>query len=166
MRRWTGLAIGGILTLVAGYFLWNWLFPSPELVIRKRLSEVASLASFSSNEAPLAKVANSGKLLSYFTPEVEVVIDVTGRPKYSVTGIEDFRTAVMGARTTLNSLKVELLDISVHLDPTKRSASVVLAAKAQVGGESDMFVERMRFQMEKGERGWQISRLETVPTLR
>jgi len=166
MRRWMGPTIGVILALAAGYFLWNWLFPSPELVIRKRLSEVASLASFSSNEAPLAKMANSGKLLSYFTPDVEVVIDVTGRPQYSVTGIEDFRNAVMGARTTLNSLKVDLLDISVHLEPTKRSASVVLAAKAQVGGESDMFVERMRFQMEKGERGWQISRLETVPTLR
>jgi hypothetical protein len=153
------------LALVAGYFLWTWLFPSPELVIRKRLSEVARLASFGSNEAPLAKMANSGKLLNYFAPEVEVVIDVAGRPQYSVTGIEDFRNAVMGARATLNSLKVELLDISVHLDPTKRSASVVLAAKAQVGGESDLFVERMRFQMQKGERGWLISRLETVPTL-
>ena len=43
----------------AGVWLWTVLFPGPEKVIRRRLAEIARLASFNASESPLAALGGA-----------------------------------------------------------------------------------------------------------
>ena len=54
--------------LALGVWLWFVLFPSPEKIIRQRLTELARTASFSSGESDLAQArrrAKSGRLFRH-----------------------------------------------------------------------------------------------------
>lgn len=166
MTRWIFRGILVAAVIAAGVWLWITFFPSPEKVIRKRLVEVARLASFDGNEAPLAKLSNTQQLLSHFASAVEISIDVPGRSLNSVTGTEELRQALMGARSQLASMAVEFLDIGVRLAPDSTSAAAATTVRARISGEKDAIVQEMKFSFSKMDGDWLISRIETVNTLR
>ena len=51
-----------------GVWLWTVLFPSPEKVIRKRLTELARTVSFSPNEGNLVRLAGAQNLAAFSPP--------------------------------------------------------------------------------------------------
>jgi hypothetical protein len=128
--------------------------------------EVAQLASFGPNEAPLAKLSNTQHLLSLFAPDVTVVLDGPGRRQFTLSGREQLQQALMPARTQLSSLAVEFLDIHVAVTPDKNSATVNLTAKAQVGGEGEPYIQELLLTYGNISGDWLLTRLETVKTLR
>jgi hypothetical protein len=154
-----------LLTLVLGIGLlaWRFFFPGPERVIRKRMDEIAKLASFQANEGPLARVANVQKLTSFFSGDVEVMLDVRGNQAQTFSGRATLLQAAMGVRTALSSLTVEFLDVNVAVDPDKMSAVVHLTAKGKVPG--DMQVQELKMILKKIDGDWLITRIETVKTL-
>ena len=165
MKKWSFR-----LLLVAGFgalaiWIWRVLFPSPEQVIRKRLGELAQAASFSSKEAPLASLANSATLASFFTDDVEFILDVPGHSQQKVSGRDQLLQAAMSARSALGGLSVEFLDINVIVGPDKTSAVADLTAKGRVQGEPDLLVQELKLTLKKIQGHWLISRLETVKTL-
>lgn len=156
-----------VLALIgAGWWLWNVLFPAPEVVIRKRLNELAALVSFGPNEGPLAKLANSQKIANYLAPEVEAIIDLPGRSVQSMSGRDELVQAAMGARNQLSSLNVDFPDMVITVSPDKRTARVNLTAQARTPNERDRFVQEMLFSMEKMGGDWVISRIKTEQTLK
>src|SRR6266496_2789540 len=105
---------GALAIIIIAVIVWAWLtfFPGPEQAIRKRLGEVAHLSSFAPNEGAAAKAFNAQKLTSFFTPDVEISVDVPElRQKF--VGQDDLFKAAMAVRTVLSSLNVELLDINI-----------------------------------------------------
>jgi len=165
MKKWSFR-----LLLVAGFgalaiWIWRVLFPSPEQVIRKRLGELAQAASFSSKEAPLASLANSATLASFFTDDVEFILDVPGHSQQKVSGRDQLLQAAIGARSAVGGLSVEFLDINVIVGPEKTSAVADLTAKGKVQGEPDLLVQELKLTLKKIQGHWLISRLETVKTL-
>ena len=165
MKRWMIRLIVLAVLAAGGVIAWLALFPGPEKVIRQRLLEVASLASFGSNEAPLAKFANVNKLLSYFTSDAVVVVDVAGRFQHRMRGRDELMQAAMGARNALMGLAVEFIDVTVKLSPDKKVAIVELTAKARAVGERDDMIQELRFTLRKIGGDWLIDRVETVKTL-
>ncbi len=164
MRRSTAVVLGIILV---GVVIWGWrvLFPNPERVIRKRLIEMAQLASFPPNEAPLAKLANTQKLAGYFAPDVEVVIDVPGQSRQNISGWEDLVQGAMAARNSLSALKVDIPDIAIVVGPDKRTAVANVTVTARIGGERDLFVQEMSIQLTKPGGTWLIKNVKTTSTL-
>ncbi|HWF17805.1 MAG TPA: hypothetical protein VG754_00975, partial [Verrucomicrobiae bacterium] len=59
-----------------GYWLWTVLFPNPQQVIRNRLNKLASLASFSSDDGNISRVAKIQRLGALFADNVQITIDV------------------------------------------------------------------------------------------
>jgi hypothetical protein len=164
MRRWLyGAALVGALTGL-GYWGWQVFFPSPEKVIRKRLGEIARLASFGPNEAPLAKLANSQKLLSFFSPNIEVALDFGGRVR-SISGRDDLSEAVMGVRGHLAGLSVRFPDIVVAVAEDRRSAAANVTVRAKVHGEKDDYVDELKLLFRPEDGDWLIFRIEPVKTL-
>jgi hypothetical protein len=151
--------------LALGVWLWFVLFPSPEKVIRRRLTELANKASFSSGESDLAKLAAAQSLAGYFSSNVEINIDLPGRVQHRLLGRDDVKQAVLGVRSTMSGLKVQFPDINITVAPGKRSAVADLTVVANVAGDRDSMVQEMKLTLQKTDDGWLIARVETVRTL-
>jgi hypothetical protein len=155
-----------LAALVAlGVWLWFVLFPSPEKIIRQRLTELARTASFSSDEGNLARLAAAQSLAGYFATNVEINLDVPGRLQHRLMGRDEIQQAALGARSTLSGMKVHFPDINITVAPDKQSAVADLTVEASVSGEHDSIVQEMKFTFQKTDGDWLITRIETVRTL-
>jgi len=154
-----------VALLALGVWLWFVLFPSPEKIIRQRLTKLAHTASFSSGESDLARLAAAQSLAGYFATNVEINLDVPGRLQHRLLGRDEIQQAALGARESLASLKITFPDLNVTVAPDKQSAVVDVTVVANAAGQSDSFVQQMKFTFQKTEDGWLISRVETVRTL-
>lgn len=165
MRRLNVAVILGLLVVAAGVYLWTVLFPGPEKVIRKKMTEIAQLCSWGPNEAPLAKLANSQKLMGYFSPDIVIVVDLSGRYQSRLRGDDELRQALMGARNSVMSLSVEFVDVTVKVGPDKTTAIVDVTVKARAAGEREDMIQELQFSMRYGQGGWRIYRVDTVRPL-
>jgi hypothetical protein len=157
---------GALAVIIVAVAVWAWLtfFPGPEHAIRKRLGEVAQLASFSGREGELAIPINAQKLTSFFTPDAEISVDVPElRQKFS--GQDQLFKAAMAVRSTLLSLKVEMLDINITFAPDKTSAVANVTLKVRANGDRDFVPQEVKFTLKKVKGQWLIQEAETVRTL-
>lgn len=155
-----------LAALVAmGFLGWSYWFPSPERAIRKDLAELARTASFSANEAPLAKLYNSQALGKFFTPDVVISFDAPGASVRLLQGRDQLLERAMGARSAVSSLKVEFPDVNVVVGPDKESAVADVTAKGRVEGDKEGYLQELRVTFQKTGGHWLIRRVETVKTL-
>ncbi|HZR17798.1 MAG TPA: hypothetical protein VFE51_10760 [Verrucomicrobiae bacterium] len=166
MRDWfVRLAFLG--TLCAALFCsWHWLFPSPQQVIRKRLSQLAAAASIAPNEAPLVKLAKAQRLSTFFAMDARVNVDIPGRAVQGFNGRDEIQQAAIGARAILNTLKVEFVDVVVEVGPDKKSARAHLTATANLPGEKIPEVQELEIGFTNIDREWLINQAQTIKTLR
>ncbi len=166
MKVWlVRLAFLGAMGAV-GFWAWHLFFPSPEQIIHKRLSELARTASIVANEGPLTILAKTEKLASLFSTDAQISVDVAGRPFQTFNGREEIRRAAMGARSMLNTLKVEFFDVIVTGGADQQSARAHLTATANLPGEKLPEVEELEIGFKIIDHEWLITRVETVKTLR
>lgn len=165
MKIFIRLCLVAVL-LALGYWLWTVCFPSPEKVIRKRLAKVARLASFNSNEGMIAKAANANELAGCFSLDAEIAVDVPGEAEGSISGRGEITRMAMAARSSAKGLAVKLLDPNIKLAADKTEATVDLTGEARAPGNSDIFVQELKFFFRKIEGDWLIVRVETVRTLK
>jgi hypothetical protein len=148
-----------------GFWLWIVFFPSAESVIKKQITTVARLLTFNSKEGQIAKVANVEDLTGYFSNDIEILVDTPVQARQSVSGREDLRQILLGARMALTGLDVEFKDVTVTVAPGGIEATVNLTAQARVAGDRDSFVQEAKFSLRKIEGKWIIVKIETVRTL-
>jgi hypothetical protein len=164
MKEWSIRAVLVATLIALGMWAWGVFFPSPEKVIRKRLGELAKAASFSSKESLIAKAWNASVLGEYFTPDVQVTVDVPGS-QHTLSGRDELLQAAVGARSAVGSLSIEFPDIKVTVAPDKNSAVVYLTARGKVSGQRDFYLQELRLRLTKIKRDWLIDQIETVKTL-
>jgi len=161
-------AVQIILALaLVGLAIWGWmaLHPSPETVIRSRLNNLAKTISFKSSSGSLAQAYNAEKAAEFFTPDVEVEVNLPGFEPLSLHGRDEVMQVAMAARSRLTSMKVEFPDMNVTLDPGGQSAKVNLTGKATMPGERDISAQEFDFKLRKVDGKWLIYHVETVKTL-
>jgi len=165
MTKWI-LRIAGVVALVLlATWIWHSLFPGPEQLIRKRLTQLAQSASSRSNEDPLAKAFRVESVTGYFTPDAEIIIDMPGEFSQTIHGINELIPLVTAARSMGRTIKVELVDITVTVAPDKTSAEAHMTGEAKISGESNVQVQELKAHFKKVQRDWLIDRVETVRTL-
>lgn len=164
MKEWTIRLLLLALLAAVGFWAWHMLFPNPEKVIRKRLGELAKAASFSSDQGLMTTAWNASSLAEFFTPDVEVTVDVPGS-QHTFSGRDELLQAYVSARKVVQSLTIKFPDITVTVAPDKASAVVYLTAEARVAGEKDFFLQELRLRLIRVKRDWLIVRVETVKTL-
>jgi len=154
-----------LAALVAlGAWLWFVLFPSPEKVIRQRLTELARTASFSSNESDLARLAAARSLAGFFSTNVEMNVDLPRFAQRSSLDRDEITQIALAASSKAGGLKVKFPDINVTVASDKQSAVADLTVEVDVSGEPDRIVQEMKFTLQKIDGRWLISRVETVRT--
>jgi hypothetical protein len=154
-----------LAALVAlGAWLWFVLFPSPEKVIRQRLTELARTASFSSNESDLARLAAARSLAGFFSTNVEMNVDLPRFAQRSSLDRDEITQIALAASSRAGELKVKFPDINVTVASDKQSAVADLTVEVDVSGEPDRIVQEMKFTLQKIDGRWLITRVETVRT--
>ena len=149
---------------VLGIWLWTVLFPSPEKVIRRRLTELARTVSSSANESDLARLAAARSAAGFFAADVELNVDLPELGQRTMDREEITQLALMGS-SRAGGLQVKFPDINITVAPDKQSAVADLTVEANVSGEHDSIVREMKFTLRKTDGQWLITRIETVRTL-
>ena len=165
MNMWVRRVLLAAALLAVGVWIWTVLFPSPERVIRKRLTELAKSATFGRNESPVAVLLNSQKVAGFFTADVEIKVDVPGRSQQVLSGRDNLFQTTMQLHSALGGLQVDFYDIIVTVAPDKTTAEANLTLKARAAGERDQIIQELKLWLNKTEGDWRIYRLETVKTL-
>jgi acyl CoA:acetate/3-ketoacid CoA transferase alpha subunit len=151
--------------MALGVWLWTVLFPSPEKVIRKRLTELARTVSSSPNESDLARLAAARSVGGLFAATVELNVDIPELGQRSSLDREEITQAALMGRSRAGGLRVKFPDINITVAPDKQSAVADLTVEANISGEHDSFVREMKFTLRKTDGQWLITRVETVRTL-
>lgn len=164
MKRW--LLRGGLLVLAAA-LVWGALrlFPGPEERVRRRLVALAEAVSFSAQDSNVRRLGYVGGLEGFFTPDVEVQVQVGARGGGRMAGRAELREAAAVARARLPGLAVTFYDIVVRVAPDRSAASAHLTAKIEIAGDRDYYIQEFRLELVRGEQNWQVRRVETVETI-
>jgi hypothetical protein len=147
-----------------GVWLWFILFPSPEKVIRRRLTELARTVSSSANESDLTRLAAARSVAGFFAATVELNVDLPELGQRTMDREEITQVALMG-RSRAGGLRVKFPDINITVAPDQQSAVADLTVEANISGERDSIVREMKFTLQKTDGQWLITRVETVRTL-
>jgi hypothetical protein len=158
------LLLVGLLAL--GYWAWTVLFPSPQKVIHDRLVKMVQLASFPANQGNLSRVANIQRLGTYFTDEIEVVMDVPGVGTHTFNRREEVTQAAMAAKSAVSSVQADFVDIEIVIAPSKETASANLTLRATVNGQKDLIIQELKFSLKKINGDWLVNKIQTVKTLK
>ena len=156
-----------LATLGASVFwCWHYVFPTPEVRIRKQLAQLARAASIAPNEAPLSKLAKAQRVAELFSVDAQVTVDLPGRAAQTCSGRDEVQQAALGARAVLNTLQVNFVDIDVKFGTNRNSAVTHLTATANMPGEKIPEVQELEIGFTNVDQGWLINRVQTVKTLR
>ncbi len=132
--------------VAAGVWLWTVIFPGPEKIIRR----------------PLAAAAGAEQFAGFFSPAVDVNLDLPGRARQTLSGRDEILQAVLAARASVSGLKVKFPDVAVTVNPDRQSALADLDVEAQVAGDKDSIVLEMKFTFQKTDGRWLVTHVETV----
>lgn len=165
MKQWLTRTVLAAVLLGGGIWAWNFLHPGPEKVIKKRLAELARTVSVDSNEGQLRRLARAQSLADFFSPDVEVIVDVPGFHVQTIEGRDELMQAAVAARSR-GTLKVKLVDVTVIVSPDALSAEAHFTGEASISGDKSLQAQEFRARLVKTNGAWWITRIETVKTLR
>jgi len=149
----------------AVFWLWTILFPSPEKLVLKKISQLAATATFTGNDGNLTRAAKVSNFIGFFSTDAEITIDAPELGVHTLSGRDEIREAAARGFTGLAALNVQFLDVGVRIGPGKQTAEVSCTARVNGNDKKDYGVQEMRFQLKKIDGDWLITRAETVKTL-
>jgi hypothetical protein len=155
-----------VFLAAAGFLLYRYLFPPHEQRIRKTLNDAAATVSFRADTGNLARLAAINRLTAYFTPDVEILVEMPGSNSRRLVGRDEVREAALGTRAAVRSLEIRLRDIGVELDEDRLSARAHVVVDVRIDGDSDPGISEFKLTMTQLEGDWRIRRIEPVRTLR
>jgi hypothetical protein len=157
------LLLAGVM--VAGVWLWTVFFPGPEKIIRRRLAEIARLASFTADENPLASLGGAQKLAGFCSPNLQLKLAAPANIEHTFESRDEIAQSALAARSSLDGgFKIEFVDVLVTLAPDKQSAVADLTARMQSARSRELNVQEIKFTFKKADGKWLVTRVETIRT--
>ena len=102
MMKWVVRVVLVLALLALAIWTWSYFFPSAETAVRRKLQEVARLASFSQGESVISKGLAINSLMDNCTDDIEISVDIQSYQRQSMTGKEELRTATTVVRAHLS----------------------------------------------------------------
>jgi hypothetical protein len=149
----------------AGFWLWTIIFPSPEKVVLKKISNLAATATVSRDAGNFVRAGKVSSLIGYFSTDAQIVLEISGVGHGALNGRDEIRETAARAFTGLKSLDVKFLDATAKIGADRQSAEVTCTAEVRIGDSKDLGVQELLFQLQKIDGDWLITRVETVKTL-
>jgi hypothetical protein len=164
LRKYVLLA-AVLLAVLAGMWVHRQWFPPAELAIKNRLLALASLASFSPQEAPLARLANAGRLVDFFARDIDIRLPEAPPGLARLSGRDNLREIILGARGQAQKMSVHFPDIQVAVDPDGESAVAGVTVVVDVNTEANAMIQELRITLRKEGGAWLVARVESLKAL-
>ena len=144
-----------ILALLALVALGIWGLGT-EKVIRSRLNAVAKTVSFEPGEGTISKGYKAQKLMDYFTPDVEVNVNMKEYREQTFSGRDELIQAYMWFQFFFKAVKVELIDINLKFAPDKQSVVANLTLKVFMYNEREFTPQELNVMLKRIDKKWLI----------
>lgn len=154
----------GVLVMI--FVAFQWLFPSPEKVIRKRLNRLAGLISVSPGDSALKRMAAVSSIMELFASDVSLSLVDIGQGLGDVQGRDSLRELVVAGLARVERLELRFPDVVVIVGEDRQRATADVAAMAEVNRETTPTVARLDIEFRKEEGRWLIQRVTSVPLLK
>jgi hypothetical protein len=154
-----------LLLAAAGVLLYRHFFPPHEQRIRQTLKQAAATVSFGADTGNLARLAAINRLTSFFTPDIEILVEMPGSISRRVVGRDEVREVTAGTRAAVRALEVRLRDIAVELDEDRLSARAHVVVDVRIDGDPSPWISEFKLTMAHFEGEWLIRKIEPVRTL-
>jgi hypothetical protein len=155
-----------LLSIAIGLCVWLWIYlhPTPQEAIKRRLADLAKVASLEKREGNIAAGLRADEFSGFFGREVALNIEPRG---WSPDSIErgELARMMLHLRTTYRSVDVKILDPIITVGPDNKTAIVEVTINVAAEGDKHLLVQEMKFTMQEFEGDWLIIRVETVRTL-
>ena len=148
-----------------GFWLWTVLFPSPEKIVLKKISNLAATANIAPADDNITRAAKASNVVSEFANDAEIVFDISGAGARTLNGRDEIRETARGGFASVPSLKVKFMDANARVGTDKLTAEVTCTAQVSAGDSKDFGIQELRFQLKKIDGDWLITHAETVKTL-
>jgi hypothetical protein len=157
-----------MLCLLAAAVWWGWrhFFTGEEARIRSMLADLSEVVSVPTKESAFQTLASANGIQNHLLPEIVVNVDVPEMGHKEFSERTELMQAYMAARTLMPGLKVELLDPQIKVASDRRSATVEVTLKATQPGKKDLLAQEIHMTLQKPDKNWRVSRVETVQVLR
>jgi len=157
-----------MLAALAALLWWGWrtFFPSDERRVQKLLHGIAETVSVPAEGKFVGGVLAADRLKGFFTPEVEIAVDVPGETHFNLNGREELAQAYLLARTQYRGLTVEFFDIQVSVASDRETAVADLTARARQPGRQELHVQEMRVNLVRRAGEWRVQRVETTRSIK
>lgn len=158
------IVILGILAGL-GFGLWTVLFPSPERIVLKKVSDLAETATIGAEAGNFERAGKVSSIIGYFSTDAQIIIEVRGAGTANLNGRDEIRETAGKGFMGLKSLNVKFLDATASVAPDKQNAEVDCTAEIHVNDNPDIGAQEIKFTFKKIEKEWMITRVESVKTL-
>lgn len=154
------------LAIAIGLCAWLWIYlhPAPQEAVRRRLVDLAKVATLEKTEGNIAAALSADDFAGFFGREVVLNMEPRGWFPESVERAEIARAALR-TRTTYHSLDVKIIDPVITIGADQKSAIVELTINVAAEGDRHLLVQEVKFTMKEVDGDWLILRVETVRTL-
>jgi hypothetical protein len=155
-----------IFILILGGAFWlgyTHFFPNDEKRILKMFDRLAQSASIPEKKSAVSTIMSLDQVQSCFEPDVEIRVESPIESlSTGISGRDELMQGIQAAWARYNSIKVEILDVTVTVDPSKETATSMLTAKVSRPGEKEFFFQEFRAKLKKKDGNWRIARMEPV----
>lgn len=162
MKEWNkyGLLLAAV---VVGAVVLRALIPSDERRVHALLARMVHEINQESGRGAFSDLAAANRVADYFGPEFEIRINATGAPELDICDRSELIQVLLHARKSRRGVKIALLDPhTVRI--SKTNAVLEATGKAEVSGNTDVFVSELRFTLVKIDRRWRIRKVESIRT--
>jgi hypothetical protein len=142
------------------YWLWGWMHPPPEKVIRRQMNKLADSLSTRA-EGNIARAAAVNRTLSLFTSDVFINGEGMSRVGESISGKTELQQALFAARKQLEG-EVTFEEIHVTVGPEQTNAVVTFSAVARLVDQSQPYSQDIKAQFQKIDGNWLIARVDPI----
>jgi hypothetical protein len=146
--------------LAGGWWIWTWLNPPPEKVIRKQMEKL-SYALSSRAQGNIALAAAVNRALAVFSNDVHINGEGVPRVGESITGKTELQQAIFAAKRQLEG-DVTFEEVHVTVGPEKTNAVVTFSAVARLSGQNEPYSADLKAQFQKIDGDWLISRVDAI----
>lgn len=154
------LVIGAVLI---AFVVFQLVIPSDEERVRRVLQQIVREINARDQGGNIGNVVSANRIADFFTPEFEIHINAPGVPELDIRERSELIQILLSMKDWRRRAKVELLDLRTTII-SQAEAIVDATGKAEVSGESEVFVSELRFTLVKVDQRWRIRQVESVPT--
>jgi hypothetical protein len=156
-----GLPIFLVLLAAVGFWSYRQWVPDDATIIARRIGKLGALASISSKESSLVRLARCREIAGCFSHDARIDWETD-----QLRGSNEVFQRFYLFRTTTPSVQARVVDLDVAVDTSGEQAEANFTVIVDLGTEKFAIVEEVHFRLQKIDGEWLVAEAKASQPLR